>query len=116
VKESSYKESKAPKEQLLNYVIINKKGKKMSEEYVKDRKKNLDNNLINLSETNNVQASRTLQQSPILLQITTLSIGLSEQTNKEKLISYWSKYINRFHEIQESVQELGFCKDISFAT
>jgi len=102
-----------------------RKAKKMSEEDVKDRieKKSLDNNPINLSETNNVLISQT----PTLPQITTLSIGLSEQTNKEKLISYWGKDINRFHEIQESVQiaqklvllerakELGFCKDIYFA-
>jgi hypothetical protein len=65
---------------------------------VKDRieKKSLDNNPINLSETNNVQVSQTPQQSPMLPQITKLSIGLSEQTNKEKLISYWVKILIDF--------------------
>jgi hypothetical protein len=75
-----------------------------------------------------------ISQTPLLLfqipqwpQITILSVGLNELTNKEKLISYWGKDINRFHEIQESVQimqklvllerakELGYCKDIFFA-
>ena len=98
LKESSYKESKAPKEELLNYVIIYEKGKKMSEEDVKDRieKKSLDNNSINLSETNNVQVSQTTQQSPMLPQITTLSIGLNEQTNKEKILIDFMKFKNQF--------------------
>ena len=137
MKESSYRESKAPRVELLNYVVIDDKGNKMSKEELKDRieKKNLDNNQkdyysINLSETNSVQISQTpsqLLQIPQLPQITTLSVGLNELTNKDKLISYWGKDINRFHEIQESVQiaqklvllerakELGYCKDIIFA-
>jgi len=98
MKESSYRESKAPRVELLNYVVIDDKGNKMSKEELKDRieKKNLDNNQkdyysINLSETNSVQISQTpsqLLQIPQLPQITTLSVGLNELTNKDKLISY----------------------------
>jgi hypothetical protein len=57
MKESNHKESKVPREELLYYVVIDGKGNNISKEKVKDRieKKSLDNNYINLSETNSVQ-------------------------------------------------------------
>jgi len=101
MKESSYKESKTPREELLNYVVIDDKGNKMSKEEVKDRieKKSLDNNQkdnnsINLSETNSMQ----------IPQITILNIGLNEQTNKEKLISFFGKDITKFDHLYEAIQ------------
>jgi hypothetical protein len=107
MKESSYKESKVPREELLNYVVIDGKGNKISKEEMKSiiEKKSLDNNQkdINPSETNSVQIPQTPQSSQIT-QITILSLGLNEQTNKEKLISFFGKDITKFDHLHEAVQ------------
>lgn len=121
MKESSYRESKAPKVVEPNFVVIDEKGEKITKEKAIEsiEKKSLDKQNEDLSI--DINATNNGIELP---QITTLSIELNELTNKEKLISYFGKNRVLFNEEHEALQVLtnvimlaeakknGFNKDI----